>query len=694
MTSGNRLSESSSPYLLQHAGNPVHWQPWDELALGEARERDCPIFLSIGYSTCHWCHVMERESFEDDAVAHRLNQAFVCIKVDREERPDLDALYMRAAQLIGGRGGWPLNLMLTPDGKPFWAGTYLPRESRPSVTGLMELVPLVARYWIEKREELLADASRLAQAIARLDERGTEAPTVELGTLALRQLRERYDDAEGGFGSAPKFPMPHQLVFLLRHARRRGLRESREMAARTLQAIARRGLRDHVGTGYMRYSTDGTWTIPHFEKMLYDNALQLRAFAEAALEGTPAEQSEFRQAADAAARWLLEEMRNPEGAFGSAQDADSEGEEGRFHTWTPEELRAELGVEDAAWLAAFLQLPAEGNFADPHGTRHHCWHLAAGEQLVTATREERDRWEGLRRKLESVRASRTPPLLDDKVLCDWNGLALGALASAGHLLGRPEWIAAAERTASFLLQALRTPEGRLLHRWREGEAGILGMLEDHAFLTEGLLELFAATHRARWLAEAVDLGREAIRLFAHPEGGFHQVGSDGEPLLARTFDFSEGAIPSGNSAMAHALLKLWRLTGDPAWERQLRALFSAIPPSQRQWPLGAPWLVDAWEQWRKGGADLVLAGPAGNDLEQLVASDPHVAPGCGLLLVRLTPENAEALADLAPHLQGIDPQRPQLQLCEQFRCQLPARTPEEARALLLAQGECGVEKST
>ena len=547
----NRLADANSPYLLQHADNPVDWWPWSDAAFEEARRRDVPVFLSIGYATCHWCHVMEHESFEDAEAARAINQAFVPIKVDREERPDVDGVYMAAVLAATGHGGWPLTALLTPDTRePFWVGTYLPRESRGGRIGVLDLAANVARFWAENAPAVRQSAAELAEHVRRT---GAAAPGDALSeadvAAAAEALRRRFDPEHGGFGAAPKFPTPHHAVFLLRRARQTGEQDLAALAVATLRAIRRGGIWDHVGGGLHRYSTDRAWLLPHFEKMLYDQAGYALACTEAwAATGA----ADLREAAEATLAYVLRDLRSPTGAFFSAEDADSlnaagEREEGAFYVWTEAELADALGEDDAAFARAVWGARPEGNYVDEATRRRtgaNVLHLpdpdlaaedplaGAADGLGVDAESVRLRLDGVRERLLRARARRPRPLLDDKVLTDWNGLALAALAVAARTLRQPAYAEAATEAAGFLLSTMRTDGGGLLHRYRNGEAGIDGLLDDYAFLVWGLTELYQTTFDEGHLAAALDLHARMRARFEAESGGYYVSPEDAPDLIA------------------------------------------------------------------------------------------------------------------------------------------------------------------
>jgi uncharacterized protein YyaL (SSP411 family) len=566
----NALAAESSPYLRQHAHNPVAWLPWGPEALERARREDKPLLVSIGYSSCHWCHVMERESFEDARTAELMNESFVCVKVDREERPDIDALYMEAVQGMTGQGGWPLNVFLTPEQLPFYGGTYFPPDARGGLPAWTQVLQAIAESWAEQREEIRAGGERLRERLSGGARLSPSAQPIHVGelTAAVSVLRRSYDERYGGFGGAPKFPQASVLEFLM-------LRGEREMALRTLRAMASGGIHDHVGGGFARYSVDASWTVPHFEKMLYDNALLARAY----LHGWQASgERELLDVCLDTLAWGLREMRGPEGGFYAALDADSEGVEGAFYVWTVAELREALGA-DAEAAVAWLSASEQGNFVDPHDPRPGLNVLREAWPADERRRPARDTRERIRERLLHARAQRARPGLDDKRLTAWNALMIAALADAATQLARepvadvPRELAgtlldAARRCATFVDSELRDERGRLLRTYSQGTAKLDAYLEDHALLLEANVALFEAACEDAYLARARELAEQMIARFADPErGGFFSTASDHEALITRRKDLEDTPLPSGSSSAAVGLLRLAQLTGELRYER-------------------------------------------------------------------------------------------------------------------------------
>jgi uncharacterized protein len=676
----NRLAQSTSPYLLQHAHNPVDWYPWGEEALARARAEDKPILLSIGYSACHWCHVMERESFEDENIAALMNQSFVCVKVDREERPDLDEIYMAATQAMNhGQGGWPMTVFLTPALEPFFAGTYFPPTDRYGRPGFSTVLARIAELWRTQRERLGEQAAEIVEHLRRGVER---APGGALGQdelrAALDQFSRDFDERHGGFGGAPKFPPSVALMLLLRLHRRFGDKRALDMVRTTLDEMARGGMYDQLAGGFHRYSVDEHWLVPHFEKMLYDNALLARAY----LEGHQATGDPFHaRVAGEVLDYVLREMTAPEGGFYSATDADSEGEEGRFFVWTPEEVEEALGDAQAARrFCAYYDITSRGNWEGrsiPNTTRTGA--RAAAALGLSPEELEREVAE-LRPRLRAARQRRVPPALDDKVLTSWNALMIGALAEGHRVLGDPRYLQAAERAARFVLAELRSPEGRLLRTWRAGRAHLSAYLEDYAYLTEALIDVYEAGGGADLLAEAQRLAADMQRLFGDEEGGFFSTASDHEALIVRHREGNDGAIPSANAAAAHALARLsYHLGREELREEALRAL-RAWGRSIARFPRAFAKSLLVVDLLLEGPTELAFVGPEGPGLDALrreVARQfipnrivGHHDPGAG-------PSGL-------PLLRGKDAVqgRAALYVCRDFACQRPVTEPGEVAAAL------------
>ncbi len=674
----NALADEASPYLLQHAYNPVDWMPWGEAAFAKAKVEDKPVFLSIGYATCHWCHVMERESFENERIAEFLNANFVPVKVDREERPDIDAVYMAVTQALNdGRGGWPMSLWLTPDKQPITAGTYFPPDDRWGRTGFLSILGRLSELWRTEREKLIEQAAHITDWV-----KGQGAPegTVELGEKTLTENVKhhamRFDAKYGGFDGAPKFPTPHRVQTLVHYAARTGDKDALSMAEATLDNMARGGLYDHVGGGFHRYSTDREWLTPHFEKMLYDNALMIEAYLDAyQLTG----KAEYADVVRDVAAYVLRDLRDEAGGFHSAEDADSEGEEGKFYVWTMDELRKLLGKD--ADLAAFVWGCTEaGNYRDEATHEHtgaNILHLprsvAEAAKLRDLTEDElRVLMDGWRAKLFEVRGKRVRPLLDDKVLTDWNGLMIGALARAGAALGVPEYVTAAQEAADFILGTM-VKDGRLLHRYRSSKAGILAFAEDYAFLINGLVALYQADFNTARLREADRLATAMLDLFLSKEEKLlHTAGRD-EPdaMIAANRDTYDGAIPSANSAGALALIRLGRLLQKEEYVQQGGAILQAVSTRIVSQPAAHAYALMAleWVVWPT--QEIVIAGKHDDPAVQAMLAEAR-RPLLPRALVVLHEPGGD-IAAMIPLVaqQGPVDGKPAAYVCENFTCKAP-----------------------
>ena len=691
--SPNRLADEKSPYLLQHAGNPVDWYPWGEEAFTAARELDRPIFLSIGYATCHWCHVMERESFEDEQVARLMNETFINVKVDREERPDIDGIYMTVAQMATGQGGWPLTVVMTPERLPFFSGTYFPRESRFGRPGMVDLVPRIGQLWQTRRQDLLESAAAIQRNLQQLgaQESGVAAPGADTLARGFDELAREFDPTHGGFGRAPKFPTPHRLLFLLRYWRRTGNEDALRMVERTLDAMRHGGVFDQLGFGFHRYSTDREWLLPHFEKMLYDQALLAMAYVEA---GQATGEPRHARVAAEVLEYVIRDLADPAGGFHSAEDADSEGEEGRFYVWTDAEFREVVGPENADLAAAAWRVQPRGNFIDEAtgerpGTNilHGGGPSASGEREAGMGPDERERrLNEARRQLFDRRENRVRPLRDDKVLTDWNGLIIAALAKASFALAEPRFAAAAERASDFLWRTM-WKDGVLLHRYRQGDADIDGNLDDYAFLAWAEIELHQAMQGAEHLRRAKLLTDAMLARFREPGSpGLFFTPEDRPDLIVRRKEVYDGAVPSGNSVALHNLLRLARLTADPAYERAASEIATGFARVVEAHPSAFTWFLSGLEFVADGGRELVIAGdPASDAFRAMLAAArsgyrPHL-----VTLVRPAGIDSAALEQLAPFMIEFagDPEADATAwLCRGLLCERPVRTAEELEALL------------
>jgi uncharacterized protein len=679
-SSMNRLAHETSPYLLQHANNPVDWYPWCQEAIERARREDKPIFLSIGYSACHWCHVMEHESFENESIAQRLNEGFVCIKVDREERPDLDQIYMTAVQAMTGRGGWPMSVFLTAELKPFYGGTYWPPTGRMGMPGFDQVIAAVLDAWQHRREQVNAQASELAADIDRAGRMSLPPGALSSKPLmaAVAALERMFDHQLGGFGGAPKFPHPMDLRLLLRQWRREPREELLKIVTFTLDRMAAGGMYDQLGGGFHRYSVDERWLVPHFEKMLYDNALLSAAYVEAfQATGRP----EYERIARETFDYVLREMTSPDGGFYSTLDADSEGEEGKFYVWTPGEIESVLGAERAKTFCRIYDVSDEGNF-EGHNilnlpkTLDQCAKILnrdAGE-LAAELADDRS-------KLLAVRAKRVWPGLDDKVLVSWNGLMIESLAYAAAALDQPHYLTAARSAADFLLNKLRRPDGRMLHSWRVGQARFDAYLDDYTCLGNSLVTLYESSLEERWIDSAVELADIVLAQFEDGEaGGFFFTATDHERLISRQKDVQDSSVPSGNSMAALMLLRLGKLCGRTdyfdAAERTLKAYITLL----EKHPGAAGQMLIALDFYLGPTPELVLLGPA------------QFGDAAGGLQQRYIPNKVFAGRPGVGHSRWLDGAfegklavdgQPVLYVCRKFTCQAPV-VGQEAMAGALA----------
>ncbi len=687
----NRLSRETSPYLLQHQHNPVDWYPWGKEALERAREEDRPILLSIGYSSCHWCHVMERESFEDPRVAEVMNEGFVNVKVDREERPDVDSVYMKAVQAMTGHGGWPLTAFLTPEGVPYYGGTYFPPEPRHGMPSFPQVLDAASHAYRTRRNEVEKTAEEMRSVLERASRPGAAPPggdtvepvTVDGGLLddAASALVSRFDAIHGGFGPAPKFPQPVTLAFLLRRHRTSGRQELLDAVLLTLRKMAGGGIRDHLAGGFHRYSVDGKWLVPHFEKMLYDNALLAQVYLDAyRITG----EEEMREVAEETVDYLLEDFTSPEGGFYSARDADSEGEEGTFYVWSPGEIDDVLGEEDGAIFRRVHDVSAAGNF-EGRNILHLPHDLAAIARQEGVEEEElRERLAGMRARLKEVRAEREAPFRDEKILASWNGLAVRAFAEAGAALGRDDYLDAARRAADLLLEHLWS-EGRLLRVLKDGEARIDGFLEDYAAMGNALLTLHETTLEPRWLEVSVALADRILESFLDAEEGIlYDSPSDGEALVVRPRDPTDMATPSGNSLAIELLLRLGLLLDRTEYRERAGRLLEAEGEGLRRFPGGYGWLLAAAELTARPVVEVAVVGATGSDDVRTLLRTVHEPFLPGKVVTGRDPDGPGPSMS-TPLLQGRETVdgRATAYVCREYACRAPVTDPADLRRQLL-----------
>ena len=686
----NRLINEKSPYLLQHAYNPVNWYPWGEEAFAKAREEDKPIFLSIGYSTCHWCHVMEHESFEDSVVAQMMNDVFISIKVDREERPDIDNIYMTVCQMLTGSGGWPLTIIMTPDKKPFFAGTYFPKEERFGRIGMVELSRRIDEAWKTNRAKIYESAENITTAIAGVnDTKGDKEINEEVLTSAFNQLSSRYDSELGGFGKSPKFPSPHNLTFLLRYWNRTGDNAALKMVETTLSQMYNGGMYDHVGFGFHRYSTDREWLVPHFEKMLYDQALLLNAYVEV-FQATQNEK--YSRIAEEIITYVLRDMTSPKGGFYSAEDADSEGEEGKFYLWSIDEIREILDEGSAQLFIEAYNIKSEGNFNDEMTKGKNGKNIPhivndiddVAEKHNLSSKELGERLSKIRAELFSVREKRIHPHKDDKILTDWNGLMIASLAKAARVLGNKEYADSAIKAMSFIMHDLRYGNGRLIHRFRDGEAALASSVEDYAFIIWGLLELYETTFDVEYLQNALELQELQLEHYWDEENfGFFFTPDDGEKLLTRTKEIYDGAIPSGNSVSFLNLLKLSRLSSVIKYEKFASKMSKSFSQRIIDSPSGSTMMLQAVDFAIGPSYEVLITNDNVEKMKITVDSlNNFFAPN---KVVLLKDKNSEAeLKSAAPFTNEYEVAENEvlIYVCQNFVCSLPTNDPTKLRELL------------
>ena len=676
----NRLANEQSPYLLQHADNPVDWYPWGKEAFKKARELDRPIFLSIGYSTCHWCHVMEHESFEDDSVAKLLNDSFISIKVDREELPEIDHVYMSVCQAMTGGGGWPLTIVMTPEKEPFFAGTYFPKDKRGGRSGLFQILPMIDDAWNSKRQDIMTSVGQVKNYLDQLNSKpaGNNFST-ELINKAYDQFRNGFDEEYGGFFRAPKFPSPHNLIFLMRYHHSFDNKIALDMATKTLKQMRLGGIYDHIGFGFHRYSTDRHWLVPHFEKMLYDQAMIAMAYTEAYhITG----EDIFAQTAREIFTYVLRDMTASEGGFFSAEDADSEGEEGKFYIWTEQEIKEVLGEDYGKEFNDIFSITTPGNYRDESSGKETRLNIPHLKNYNTNGSNE---FESAREKLFNIREKRIHPLKDDKILTDWNGLMIAALAKAAIVLDEPVYLDAAEKAAEFVVHSISDGE-RLLKRYRNGVAALDAHLDDYAFMAWGLLELYEATFATKYLSQSLDLMNIMVEDFWDDKNGGFFLGSDqSEKLIVRSKTAYDGAIPSGNSVAVMNMVKLTRITGNTNWAELAEKTIRAFSEDVNRAPTGYTLMLTGFMFDTQNSKEIVIVGDSRNrnTTKFLHTIRASYAPHKVLLFkdTSVSDNRLEQLANWTSTQNSING-KPTAYVCKNFACNQPTSDLQTALSLI------------
>jgi uncharacterized protein len=687
----NHLINEKSPYLLQHAHNPVNWYPWGEEAFEKAKLEDKPIFLSIGYSTCHWCHVMEHESFEDEVVAKLMNETFISIKVDREERPDIDNIYMSVCQMLTGSGGWPLTVILTPEQKPFFAGTYFPKNSRGGRIGLMELIPKISKAWLEQKKDIYTSANEITSQIKKaikIEDNATTSQDVLNNAFSI--FENRFDKEFGGFGERPKFPSPHNLSFLLRHYQYSKKVESLNMVIKTLTEMRNGGIFDHIGYGFHRYSTDKKWFLPHFEKMLYDQAMLTIAYTEAY---QLTKNSLFKQTVTEILTYVLRDMTSPDGGFYSAEDADSEGEEGKFYLWKKEEIIKLLGKEDGELFSTIFNIADEGNYfeeASGHQTgTNHLYLSSDADMHNLSSNDLQIKLDSSRETLFREREKRIHPYKDDKILTDWNGLMIASLAKAGRVLNNGDYTIAAERSVEFIFSNLVDDNCKLLHRFRNGESGIKAQIDDYSFLIWGLLELYETTFKTEYLKKSIELIDHLIENYWDNENnsGFYFTSENNSDLISRPKEYYDGAIPSGNSVMYSNLLKVNKLTANSTYLEYAEKLNSAFKNLVERSPTGFSQFLIGMQFSLNRSYEIIVAGDKDSKetKEILDTINSNFIPNKVVMLI--DEKNKDEIGRIAPFTQNYSmlDGKTTVYVCQNYICSLP--TTDKSKVIELLNDE-------
>jgi uncharacterized protein YyaL (SSP411 family) len=688
----NKLKNELSPYLLQHSNNPVNWYPWGNEAFNKAKKENKPIFLSIGYSTCHWCHVMAHESFEDDDVAKLLNNTFVCIKVDREERPDIDKIYMNICQMITGHGGWPLTIFMTPDKKPFFAGTYIPKKSQYGIKGLLTIIPDIKKLWENKTNDLLKSANQITELLQKNTKKtGNDELSQETLNSAYEQLFNTFDELYGGFGNQPKFPSPHNILFLLRYWKRSNNKYSLKMVINTLEQMRMGGIYDHIGFGFHRYSTDRKWILPHFEKMLYDQALLIMAYTET-YQAT--QKQIFKKTAQEIIEYILRDMTSAEGGFYSAEDADSEGIEGKFYYWNYEELKRVLTNEELNFIEKIYNIGKEGNYKPEVGktTKNNIFYQTSSIEDHAKFNQinEKDileKLEEIRKKIFKTRKTRIHPEKDDKILTDWNGLMIAALAKSGQIFNNKMYIEKAENALNFILKNMMKKNGYLLHTYRKGKTNIEGYADDYAFLIWGLIELYQATFNPEHLKLAIDLNNNLLKHFwDKSDDGLFFTSDTNEKLLSRTKEIYDGAIPSSNSVTMYNLIILSRITGNIDLEKKARQIgktfssqISKIPSAYAQMMVGLDFMISQ-------SFEIVIVGKKDKkETQKIIESINSIYLPNKVIILKETDKKDSLTEKLIPFIKDYNQikNKATIYVCKNQQCQLPVTDIENMKKLLI-----------
>lgn len=687
MKKKNRLAKEKSPYLLQHSENPVDWFPWSDEAFQKAKEENKPIFLSIGYSTCHWCHVMEKESFEDKEIAQLMNDAFISIKVDREERPDVDGIYMTVCQMLTGGGGWPLTIVMTPDKKPFFAGTYFPKQTRFGRSGLNEIIPQIKKIWLTRRDEINNSAEEITNAINLNVSIDADTLTEEIFNKAYEELKNKFDKENGGFGTAPKFPMPHNLLFLMRYWKRKNNPYALDIVEKTLTEMRKGGIYDHIGFGFSRYSTDKFWFVPHFEKMLYDQAQLAIAYTEA-YQITKKEI--YKTTALEILKYVMRDMTSPEGGFYSAEDADSEGEEGKFYLWQEDELR-NLLKDDAEIVIEYFNVIKESNWSDQNidgAQSTNILHIknSTAEIAVKLSKDEQEIINIIntaKEKLFNIREERVHPYKDDKILTDWNGLMISAFAKAFQIFHDDKLMTAAVNAAEFVINKMISKKGRLLHRFRENEAGIQANADDYAFFIQGLLDLYEAAFDAKYLEKAFLLNEDMIKYFWNNEtGGFYFTPFDGEKLLIRQLEIYDGAVPSGNSIAFLNLLRIERYTGNTELGNRADKLIEVFAASVKRNAFAFTQFLVGLEFALGKTKEIIIAGKKDSRKTKELINSIHEYFNPNKILI-LNDDDGD-IKKLVPFISNYKTNKDEvyIYICENYVCNLPVNDLNNLKKML------------